>query len=237
MVAFTATGTRGGVMNALVTPGDIFIGGESISAGAIATVGAGTWTGAAIGTGIIRRTGPVGGYTDTTDTATNIIAALAGNNPGAAIVPGSTFRLRVLNTVAQALTFAAGVGVVAGTGTLNIAASLIRDYLVTVLNSSPPVTLQSNTTNGSAVVTFVFPTGQTVYPIGSAPNAINLTPGMTVTGTGITTGTTILGVTQGQGGVTGVTLSANATATSGSGGVSLAYGPTVQFDTLGTLGL
>jgi hypothetical protein len=62
-----------------VLPGDLVGSGEALLAGAIATVGAGTWTGAAIATGIINRTGPVGGYTDTTDTSTNILAALAGN--------------------------------------------------------------------------------------------------------------------------------------------------------------
>jgi hypothetical protein len=66
--------------------------------------------------------------------------------------------------------------------------------------------------------------------MGSDPRAVNITPGMTVSGTGITAGTRVLGVTQGQGGVTGVTLDANATATSAAGGVALTFLPTVQFD-------
>lgn len=231
---FRPAGSRGGIPQAdYVMPGDLVAGGESISAGAIATVGAGTWTAAAIATGIIRRTGPVGGYTDTTDTSTNILAALAGNNGAADAVPGTSFRLRFINTVAQAMTFAAGTGVVVGTGTLDAVASIWREYLVTILNATPAFTLQSNTTNASAAVTFVLPPGAVSIPIG--PNsAINPSSGMIVSGTGITAGTTILGVTSGQGGITGVTLSANATATSAAGGVPLTFLPAVRFDTVGS---
>jgi hypothetical protein len=142
-----------------VNPGDLVGAGEALLAGAISTVGNGTWTGAAIATGIINRTGPVGGYTDTTDTSTNILAALAGNSYAADIVPGTSFRLLFVNTVALAHTFAAGVGVRSGTGTLSTAASKVREYLVTVLNSTPQQTLQCNTTNASAVVTFVLHAG------------------------------------------------------------------------------
>lgn len=205
-----------------VMPGDLIMGGENILAGAITTAGDGTWTAAAIATGIIRRTGPVGAYTDTTDTATNIVAALAGNSQGADVVPGSTFRLIFQNTVAQALTFAAGTGVRSGTGTLTVAASLVREYLVTVLNSTPQQILNSSTTNASAVVTFNLAPQQTALPMGT------VTPGMTVSGTGITAGTRVLGVTLGVGGITGVTLDANATATNSP--VALTFLPTVQFD-------
>lgn len=225
---------RGGTSPELIGQGDIIAWGESVVNGALTTVGAGTWTGALIANGIIRRTGPVAGYTDTTDTAVNILAALAGNNPLALAVPGSTFRMRFINTVAQALTFAAGTGVTAGLGTLDVAASLWRDYLWTITNTTPNQIIQSNTTNASAAVTFVFPTGISAWPIGSDPTARNITPGALVSGTGITAGTTVLGVTQGVGGITGVTLSANATATSVVGGVALTFGPTVRIDTLGS---
>lgn len=215
----------------MIMPGDILAGGESALAGAIATVGAGTWTGAAIATGIINRTGSTAGYTDTTDTAANILTAIAGDAWAAVVVPGQTFRLIVQNTVAFALTWAAGTGVLTGNGTLNIAASLVREYLITVLNTTPVQLHQCATTNGSAVVTFVLATGQVALGIGPfATNANGITPGASVTGTGIPTSTTILGVTLGVGGITGVTLSANATATST--GVALTFGPTVQFDSI-----
>lgn len=224
-----------GLSGEMLQPGSLVAGGENVLAGALATVGAGTWTGALIANGIIYRTGPVGAYVDTTDTATAILTALAGNASGAEVQPGTTFRTTFINTVAFAMTFTAGVGVVAGTGTLNCAASLVREYLWTVKNTTPQVLVNCATTNASAVVTFNLPPGQSALPIGPAVNAVNITNGATVSGTGITAGTTVLGVTYGLGGITGVTLSANATATTNP--VALTFGPTIQVDTLGTKGL
>lgn len=221
------------VMERQLAPGDTMLQGESALAGAISTAGAGTWTGAAIATGIIKRTGPTAGFTDTTDTAANIITALAGNAPNVDILPGSTFRLLVRNTVAYALTFAAGTGVVSGDGTLGISASDWREYLVTILNTCAQQVWSCNTTNGSAVVTFSLALNQVSIPFQGSngqPGTLSNLVGATVTGTGIPAGTTVIGVTQGQGGVTGVTLSANATATNTN--VALTFGPTVKFDGL-----
>ncbi len=230
MAIFRPAGVRNGLMAAGgIQPGDLSVAGESILAGALATAGAGTWTGALIATGIIRRTGPVGGYTDTTDTAANILAALAGSGAAADAVPGTSWRMLFINTVAQAMTYAGGIGVRSGTGTLDTTASLVHEYLWTILNNSPPVTLSCNTTNASAAVTFVFPSGVTGWPIGPAPNAINITSGMTISGTGVTAGTRVLQATQGPGGVTGVTMDANATAT---GVASLLFSPTLLIDSL-----
>jgi hypothetical protein len=120
------------------------------------------------------------------------------------------------------MTFAAGTGVIAGSGTLSVAASLVREYLITILNATPQQLINCATTNASAVVTFNLQANQAALPMGT------VTPGMTVSGTGITAGTTVLGVTQGVGGITGVTLSANATATNNP--VGLTFLPTVQFD-------
>lgn len=211
--------------------GDLLGAGESISAGAITTVGNATILAASIATGIIYRTGPTGAYTDTTDTATNILAALAGNSPAADVAPGVSFRLLFVNTVAQAMTLAAGVGVTLGTGVTTIAASLWREYLVTILNSSPAITLQANTTSASAAVTFVLPSGHNALIIGPNSNN-NITPGAAVTGTGIAANTTVIGITLGQGGMTGITLSGTATATSAAGGVALTFGPAIQIDGL-----
>lgn len=226
-------GYKGSPNPEYLTQGDVAGMAETI--GALTTVGSGTILAATLAQGILNRTGPVGGFTDTTDTATNILAAIGGNLAQGIVQPGTTWRFRYINTVAQAMTFAAGVGVVAGIGTLNVAASLIRDYLITVLSNQVPITVQSNTTNASAVVTFVLPPGLTAYKIGPDPFAVNIQVGATVSGTGITVGTTVIGVTTSQAGVTGVTLSANATATSVVGGVALTYGPTVKFDSLGSM--
>jgi hypothetical protein len=230
MSGLRPTGMKGEVIDSMIASGDILLSGEVI--GSLGTAGAGTWAGALIATGLFRRTGPGAGYTDTTDTAANILAALAGNSPSAEVAPGTTFRLRVLNTVAFLLTFAAGVGVVTGTGTLNVSASTWRDFLFTVLNSSPAQQLNCNTVNASAAVTFVLPPGISAYKMGPDPQAVNITPGMSVSGTGISAGTTVIGVTQGQGGVIGVTLSANATATNN--GVQLTFSPTIQVDGIGS---
>lgn len=213
-------------------PGDILAGCENILSGGIATVGAGTWTGAAIATGIINRTGPTGGYTDTTDTAANIIAALQGNSPALAAVPGTSFRLLFINTVAFAMTFAAGVGVVAGTGTLSLGASAVRLYLLTILNSMVPVTVNATFLTTSKVVTFMLPGVTVALSEGPASAYNQISVGATVTGTNIATGTKVLGVTSGQGGIIGITLDTNTTGASASGGTAITIGPTVQIDTL-----
>lgn len=227
-------GIDGTAQTRLPAAGDMLGLAEVISANA--TVGNGTWSGAQIATGIISRSGSVAGYTDTTDTSANILAALAGNAPNADVLPGTTFRLRVLNTVAFLLTFAAGTGVVAGTGTLNIAASTSRDYLITVQSTCPLQTLQCNTVNGSPNVTFVLPNNAVALPFQGSNGAIGTVSnllGATVTGAGINANTTVIGVTQGQGGAIGVTLSGNATATSAAGGTPLTFQPTIRFDSLG----
>lgn len=77
------------------------------------TLTAANITGSGAGSCIILRTGAAsGGISDTTDTATAILAAL----PGATI--GSTFRLRISNTTTQTLTLLGGSGVtIVGTAT------------------------------------------------------------------------------------------------------------------------
>lgn len=226
-----------------ILPGELILGGESLLAGAISTVGAGVWTGAAIATGIIQRTGPVGGYTDTTDTAANIIAALAGNSPAANIVPGSTFRLLVRNTVAQALTFAAGTGVTVGTGTVNIGSSLVREYLLTILSACPQAQYQMTGNNTYYTLFFGFNVGSA----GAAPanpdskslqgsngtGAVNLL-GATVTGTNVGASCVVTGLIEGVSGIIGVYISvANTGAVNG----AVTFGPTVQIDSIGTMGL
>lgn len=230
-----------GELERMVFPGDVMVAGEVISK--LTTVGSGTVTAAMIATGILNRTGPAGGFTDTFDSAANIIAALGGaaTGTGATLTPGSTFRFRYINSVALAMTFAAGIGIVSGIGTLNVAASVIRDYLFTVLNASPPVSLNCTFLTASTIVTFVLPPNMTSFPMGAAdnPQGIAITPGMGVTdattGASISAATTVVGVTQGVGGVTGVTLNQNTAGASAALGDSLNFFPRVQIDSLGSL--
>ncbi len=88
---------------------DAILGGSSgvdIVETAISTVGAGTLTAAALVGGQIARTGPTGGFTDTTDTAANIVAALGG-----VFNAGETFVTRIKNATMYTETLAAGAGV------------------------------------------------------------------------------------------------------------------------------
>lgn len=99
----------------------------------ITTVGNGVLTGAGLVGGQIVRTGPVGNYTDTTDTAGGIIAALPG------VIVGGTFIIRIKNATAFTETLAAGTGVTLPP-TLLIPAFSVGMYYATV-NSATAVTL------------------------------------------------------------------------------------------------
>lgn len=195
-----------------VTQGDVVAGGEVV--GTLTTVGAGTLTAALItGNSIISRTGPTGAYNDTTDTAANIIGALAVN--GQTPMPASTHRLRILNTVAFIGTMVAGTGVTLA-GVTAIAASSYRDYLVALTNTTPTSIAAAATTNASAVIT----------GMDSSETSV-VSPGQLVTGTGIPAATTVLSVQPGI----GVTLNANATATASL--VGLTFSPTVTITGIG----
>lgn len=206
-------------------PGDIVIYGEVIATNS--TVGASTLSALQIGSGILSRSGSTANYTDTTDTAANIITQMIGNynyntsstaglSSGQAVQPGSTFRFKYINTVAFTATIAAGTGVTLGTNATTVNASSVKEFLITITNGTPAQTFNANTTSGSALISNLnqFQTSQ-------------LSAGMLVTGTGIAANTTVLSV---QSGV-GVTLSANATATNT--GTALTFSPTVLFNSLG----
>lgn len=192
---------------------------------ALATVGAGTILAGLIAGGSLKRTGPAGAFIDTFDTANNIVNALSGNaaslstqassnfNPsfqtvtfGTAYVapgqpqPGASFRWLYLNTVAFAMTaaVAANSGVILGSNP-NVAASLVRMYLLQIQNGSPAALVNGNLTNASAVVT-----GLNL----SQTNVI--TPGMSVYGTNVQALSVVQSV---QAGV-GFTMSLTASGTS-----------------------
>lgn len=110
----------------------LIIGGGAKSA--LATVGAGTITAAMLLSGLLMRTGPTGAYVDTTDTAAQILAAMG--KPAV----GDSFDFTLVNGVAFANTFTAGVGVTLA-GVTAVAASTIRLYRVTVTNTVVPAVL------------------------------------------------------------------------------------------------
>ena len=209
-----------------VQQGDVLAGGEVINS-SLTTVGAGTILAALMTAGIVNRSGPTGAYTDTTDSAQNIINQLlssayvgtgvtvGGQSAGAGVQAGTTFRLRYINSVAFAMTLAAGSGVTLGSN-VNVNASSVKEYLVTITNGTPSQVYAGTTTNGSAVITGL---------LQSQTNQLSV--GMAVTGTGIAASSVIVSIQPGV----GVTLNNNATATGSL--VSLTFSPTVRIDSLG----
>lgn len=155
------------------------------------TVGAATIAVNAILAGITNRTGPTAGFTDTFPTADLLLAA----QPELTI--GDSFTYIYRNTVAFAMTAAAGEGVILGSN-VDIAASTVREYLLTVLGIGPRQIAQGTLTNASPNITGI--------PLAIAAQ---LKPGQGVSGTGITAGTFLLSVNAALG--TAV-MSANATA-------------------------
>lgn len=222
MPGLRITGSDGNTVHRPSAPGDVFLSGEIIAP--LTTAGAGTLTAALITSGIIRRTGPVGAYTDTTDTSTNILNALAGNTGNISnVMPGNTFRFLFLNSVAQAMTFAGGLGVIVGAD-VNVAASVNREYLVTVLNSTPQTLFGQDTTNASAALSFAN-TGLSIQDQLARLDTIDV--GMVVSGVGIPVNSTVIGINFAT---RVITLSANATATANNVGIT--FLPSVRIEGL-----
>ena len=109
----------------------------AVTAGTGATLSA-----AALAGGVILRSGPTSAFTDTTDTAADMLAALAASQR----VVGQSFETMVVNTSAAAMTIAAGSGVSfagntsAGGFTLAAGATRILRAIVTG-TATPAVTI------------------------------------------------------------------------------------------------
>ncbi len=103
---------------------------------AVTTVGAGTLSAAALYGRIITRSGSAAAYTDTTDTATAIVAAVAG------AVAGQSWEVTIKNTVAFPETIAAGAGVTLSGQTI-VPPNSVGRFLLTLTNvGTPAVSLQ-----------------------------------------------------------------------------------------------
>lgn len=101
---------------------------------AITTVGAGALTAAALVGGVITRTGPTAAYTDTTNTAAQIIAALPNGNVG------QSWEVTIKNTVPFAATLAGGTDVTLSGQTI-IPPNSVGRFLLTVATATT-VTMQ-----------------------------------------------------------------------------------------------
>ena len=208
-MSFTKAFVRDSGLQRVAIVGDVVATNDVLTP--LTTVGAGTLLAPLLVATILYRTGPTGAYADTTDTAANIIALLS----QAGVQQGDSYRFRHINTVAFACTLTGGAGVTVVNPTVN--ASSVKDFLVQV-TSAAQVSVVGNcsTTNASAVVTGMTQAQTSAISIGQA-----------VSGTGISGGTTVIGI---QSGV-GVTLSANATATNNP--VALTFSPTVTITGIG----
>lgn len=116
-------------------------GGLQTANTAITTVGAGTLTAAAIVTRLITRSGSVAAFTDTTDTAAAIVAAL----PNAFI--GQSFQIEIINNTNFAETVAAGTGVTLSGITVNAGNSWLR--MLVTLTSLTAVSMYGIETGGN----------------------------------------------------------------------------------------
>lgn len=125
----------------------------------ITTAGNGTLTAASLVGGVITRSGPTSGFTDTTATAAQIIAALPTGSP-----IGTSFLVTVTNNSAAGQTITGGTGVtVSGNNLISAISSVI--YLITysaantvtmygyLLSFIPTDTPSTLTTVGNGVVT------------------------------------------------------------------------------------
>lgn len=150
-----------------------------------ATNGNVVWPIAYVLAGWIDRSGPGAGYTDTTPSADQLLAAYPD------FTRGDSFHLQVTSSVAFANTIIAGAGITFA-GTTAIAASSTRDFLVTLLSEPKRTRVAvASTTNANAVLTNV-----------SVADASAIGIGMLATGVGI--GASAI--------VTAINLSTNASA-------------------------
>jgi len=181
------------------------------------TAGSATLTANQLLSGYLQRSGPGAGYTDTWPTADGLISAMLAAGLGPQV--GDQFPLIYQNTVAFAMTFAAGTGIIAGVGTLNVAASVTRIYYHTLLSTKPQTILVGNEVNTDATLNGF-----------TAAQLATIMPGMGITGTGVPALTTIIGVSPDAG---TIEMSANATATNNL--IAFTIFPRIRLDSIGTL--
>lgn len=153
-------------------------GGDSVANTQITTVGNGTLTAAAMVGGQISRTGPSGPFTDTTDTAANILVADGGD-----FVAGDSFVIRIKNLTAFPQTITAGAGVTWSAVTV-IPPFSVGNYFATLGGTTAAPTFAI-----SHMGTFpAFLTGAVVAPVSTALTTVGAG---TITAAGISGGITL----------------------------------------------
>lgn len=114
---------------------------EKTTATTVTTAGAGTYSAAAVVGGLILRDPAGGDRTDTTGTASEIMAEMNADNQGVSV--GSSFVFTVRNTAdaAETITVAGGTGVTVS-GTATIAQNNQKSFLA-VVTSATAITIYS----------------------------------------------------------------------------------------------
>lgn len=175
--------------------------------------------GRALAGGIVLRTGTLGGATnDTTPDATTLVNLFASGDS----MPsgGMAWRVRYINVASsQTVTLVGGTGVTVS-GTATIANNTWREFIFEFVSAKLSFIGMGNTTNGS-------PTVQMTFQDNHNYQGARIEVGMTVTGTGIQAGTTVIGITP----EAVITLSQNANATGT--GTTLTFGPAVTVTNVG----
>lgn len=127
----------------------------------ITTVGNGTLTAAGLVGKFIKRSGPTSAFSDATDTAVNIVAALQ------TYLAAASFEVTIKNTTQYAMTITAGVGVtITGSAivpplasnrylmTMTSGTAVVLEHLMTAVSTSKaPLTITNLTTVGAGTIT------------------------------------------------------------------------------------
>lgn len=158
-------------------------GSGSLAQTLITTVGNGALTAAALAGGIIARSGPTAAFTDTLDTAANIVAGLGGS-----FTVGQTFVFQIKNLTTFEQTLAAGAGDTIST-TVLIPPLSIASYFGVVGGTAASPTI---TTTHISTSTLHIPASQS-NP--QAP-ALNTVGAATITAADMLAGYTLRGGTQ-----------------------------------------
>ncbi len=118
-----------------IVPGDAVIRNRKLTT--LSTVGAGTLTASALAGGIIVRDTAGGAFSDTTDTAVNIMQALLGGSGQSGPIVGETFEVLYRNSVGSIMTIAGGTGVtVAGIAAVPVTVASLLHFTCTAVGTN-----------------------------------------------------------------------------------------------------
>lgn len=154
--------------------------------------------------GIVNRTGTTGATADTLPTVDSLLAALPELNRGDSFL----FSIRMVNAHANTVTVGTGM---TGSGTINVLASNIRDYLLTLTSGNKRTRVVSGST--STVTPRVFTNI-------AAAEFDNISIGMAVTGTGVGASAKVIAMNR-----TALTVTVDVDSTATADNIALTFTP------------